>query len=303
MEIFKIILLIVAYSFGIATLIVQIISYLKDLEYKETIFFTIVFLLLIIASTIQGVVKTEDLLLFDIQDLAINVLTVVFAISIPVNIHKERVDTFRKLRNGVVISIGTIIIALVVMLHSLNHSVLTIWVVSAHLFLSVIYSMFFLLSTKPGVLIKSREKSERLLAFLILIIMTVSLAFIVVNFKVFTFKYLQQNGGVILAIICIILSVSKIPGDIKKLVQTENTISTDENKLAKLGITQREQEVLQLLITGKAYKEIASELFISLPTVKTHVSNIYSKAKVRNRLELSNLINYKIGRASCWGRV
>lgn len=292
MEILKIIFLILAYSLGIATLIVQIICYLKDLEYKETIFFTIAFLLLIIASTIQGLVKTENSLLFDIQDLTINVLTVVFAISIPINIHKERVDMFRKTRNGVVITIGTIIIALVILLHSLNQSVLTIWFVSGHLFLSVIYSMFYLLFTKPGTLIQFREKSERLLAFIVLLIMIVSFVLFVVNYEKFTLKTLQQNGGIILAIICIILSVSKIPGDIKKLVQIEKTISTDENKLAKLGITQREQEVLQLLVTGKTYKEIAAELFISLPTVKTHVSNIYSKAKVRNRLELSNLINY-----------
>jgi DNA-binding CsgD family transcriptional regulator len=290
MEILKIIFLILAYSLGIATLIVQFICYLKDLEYKETIFFTIVFLLLIIASTIQGFVKTENSLLFDIQELAINILTVVFAISIPINIHKERVDTFRKTRNGVVITIGTITITLVILLHSFNQSVLTIWFVSVHLFLSVIYSMSFLLFTKPGTLIQFREKSERILAFIVLIIMIFSFVLFVVNYEKFTLELLQQNGGVILAIICIILSVSKIPSDIKKLVQTEKTISTDENTIAKLGITQREQEVLQLLVTGKTYKEIATELFISLPTVKTHVSNIYSKVKVRNRLELSNLI-------------
>ena len=290
MEILKIIFLILAYSLGIATLIVQFICYLKDLEYKETIFFTIVFLLLIIASTIQGFVKTENSLLFDIQELAINILTVVFAISIPINIHKERVDTFRKTRNGDVITIGTITITLVILLHSFNQSVLTIWFVSVHLFLSVIYSMFFLLFTKPGTLIQFREKSERILAFIVLIIMIFSFVLFVVNYGKFTLELLQQNGGVILAIICIILSVSKIPSDIKKLVQTEKTISTDENTIAKLGITQREQEVLQLLVTGKTYKEIATELFISLPTVKTHVSNIYSKTNVRNRLELSNLI-------------
>jgi len=281
----------VAYSLGIATLIVQIICYLKDLEYKETIFFTIVFLLLIIASTIQGFVKTGSSLLFEVQDLVINVLTVVFAISIPVNIHKERVDMFRKTRNGVVITIGTIIISLVILLHSLNQSVITIWFVSVHLFLTVIYSMFFLLFTKPGALIQTREKSERLLAFIVLMIMAFSFVLLAVNYEKITLKLLQQKGGILLAIICIVLSVSKIPSDVKKLVQTGKIIATDENKLEKLGITQREQEVLQLLVTGKTYKEIGTELFISLPTVKTHVSNIYSKAKVRNRLELSNLIN------------
>jgi DNA-binding CsgD family transcriptional regulator len=291
MEILKIIFLIVAYSLGIATLIVQIICYLKDLEYKETIFFTIVFLLLIIAYTIQGFVKTEHSLLFDIKDLTIHVLTVVFAISIPININKERVDLFRKTRNGVVVTIGTIIIALVIFLYFVNQSFTTIWFVSGHLFLSVIYSMFYLLFTKPGTLIQFREKSERLLAFIVLTIMLVSFVLFVINYEKFTLKTMQQNGGIILAIICIILSMSKIPTDIKKLVQIDNTNSIDDNNLTKLGITQREKEVLQLLVTGKTYREIAMKLFISLPTVKTHVSNIYSKAKVRNRLELSNLIN------------
>jgi len=88
------------------------------------------------------------------------------------------------------------------------------------------------------------------------------------------------------------LTLTKIPADIKKLTRREIKISINESHLHLLGITQREQEVLLLLIKGKEYKEIATELFISLPTVKTHVSNIYSKAKVRNRLELSNLIRY-----------
>ena len=112
----------------------------------------------------------------------------------------------------------------------------------------------------------------------------------VVNVEKFTLKQMQQNGGVVLAVICIVLAAGKIPGDIKRLVQSERIVTADENQLARLGITQREHEVILLLITGKTYKEIAAELFISLPTVKTHVSNIYSKANVRNRLELSNLI-------------
>jgi DNA-binding CsgD family transcriptional regulator len=291
MEIVKIIFLILAYSLGIATLVVQIICYLKDLEYKETIFFTITFLLLIIASTFQSFVKTENSLLLDIQELSTNILSVVFAISIPINIHKERVDKYRKIRNQVVITFGTIIVALVVLLHSLNQSILIILFVSTHLFLSVIYSMFFLLFTKPGKLIQVREKSEQMIAIIVILIMIFSFVLFIVNAENFTLKLMQQSGGIILAIICIILSVGKIPGDIKKLVQTEKTCTTDENNLATLGITQREKDVLKLLVRGKTYKEIAAKLFISLPTVKTHVSNIYSKTNVRNRLELSNLIN------------
>ncbi|MBN1950796.1 MAG: helix-turn-helix transcriptional regulator [Bacteroidales bacterium] len=291
MEILKIILLILAYTLGIATLIVQIVCFLKDLEYKETILFTIVFLCLIIASTFQSFVKTENSLLLDIQELATNILTLAFAISIPINIHKERVDKYRKIRNNIVITIGTIVTILVIMMHSFNDSILAILIVSIHLLLTVVYSMFFLLFTKPGVLIQFREKSERKIAIIVLIIMIFTSILFIVTAENFDLKQIQQNGGIILAIICIVLSVSKIPGDIKKLLQSEKTFTPDDNKLEKLGITQREQDVLKLLITGKTYNEMAAELFISLPTVKTHVSNIYSKANVRNRLELSNLIN------------
>jgi DNA-binding CsgD family transcriptional regulator len=291
MEILKIMFLILAYSLGIATLIIQVICYLKDLEYKETIFFTMVFLLLIIASTFQSLARTDNSNLLYFQELATNILTVVFAISIAVNIHKERVDTYRKIRNSFVIAIGTVVIFFVILINPLNQSTTAIFLVSMHLLLSVVYSMLFILFSKPGVLIQKREKSERIIALVVLAIMLFSSAIFLVNAQKLTLKILQQSGGFILAIVCIVLSLSKIPSDIKKLLESDKTITPDENILAKLGITNREQEVIQLLITGRTYKEIAAGLFISLPTVKTHVSNIYSKANVRNRLELSNLIN------------
>ena len=275
---------------GIATLIVQIISYLKDLEYKETIFFTIAFLLLIIASTFQSFLETSSPALFNLTEMLTNVLIVVFAISIPVNIHKERVDRHRKTRNSIVFTIGSVMVISIILLYHFNQPIFTIILVSLHLFLSVLYSMFFLLFSKPGPLIRAREKSERLIASIILVVMVSAFVLFVVNVEKFTLKQMQQNGGVVLAVICIVLAAGKIPGDIKRLVQSERIVTADENQLARLGITQREHEVILLLITGKTYKEIAAELFISLPTVKTHVSNIYSKANVRNRLELSNLI-------------
>ncbi len=51
-------------------------------------------------------------------------------------------------------------------------------------------------------------------------------------------------------------------------------------------LTSREKEVLQLVLSGKSNCEIASELFISQNTVKTHIRNIYSKYNVKSRMEL-----------------
>ncbi|SNR37467.1 two component transcriptional regulator, LuxR family [Haloechinothrix alba] len=52
-------------------------------------------------------------------------------------------------------------------------------------------------------------------------------------------------------------------------------------------LTVREREVLRLLARGYAYKEIASELFISVKTVETHVSSVLRKTQLSNRYELS----------------
>jgi LuxR family maltose regulon positive regulatory protein len=50
-------------------------------------------------------------------------------------------------------------------------------------------------------------------------------------------------------------------------------------------LTERELEVLAQLIDGKPNKEICAELFISLNTVKKHITHIFDKLGVRNRTE------------------
>lgn len=57
----------------------------------------------------------------------------------------------------------------------------------------------------------------------------------------------------------------------------------DENLLSYL--TQREEEVLELLTQGITYKGVAAKLFISETTVKTHVNNIFQKLQVNDRTQ------------------
>src|SRR6185312_13121146 len=51
------------------------------------------------------------------------------------------------------------------------------------------------------------------------------------------------------------------------------------------GLTQRETEVLREIAAGKSNQEIARHLSISEATVKTHVNNIFSKARLRDRAQ------------------
>ena len=55
------------------------------------------------------------------------------------------------------------------------------------------------------------------------------------------------------------------------------------------GLSPRETEVLTLLCSGKTNDEIAAALFISVSTVKTHISSIFMKTGTRNRLETAIL--------------
>ena len=52
-------------------------------------------------------------------------------------------------------------------------------------------------------------------------------------------------------------------------------------------LTDREEEVLEAVARGLTNNEIADRLFISLPTVKTHISHLMTKVGARNRVELA----------------
>jgi DNA-binding NarL/FixJ family response regulator len=59
----------------------------------------------------------------------------------------------------------------------------------------------------------------------------------------------------------------------------------ESKKTAEDLLTRREIEILKLLTQGCKNKEIAERLFISEKTVKTHLTNIFAKLKIKDRLQ------------------
>ena len=53
----------------------------------------------------------------------------------------------------------------------------------------------------------------------------------------------------------------------------------------------REREVYRLIVKGNSNKEIADTLYVSMGTVKNHITSIYKKLKVNNRTEFFNKID------------
>ncbi|AYC30200.1 response regulator [Paenisporosarcina cavernae] len=85
---------------------------------------------------------------------------------------------------------------------------------------------------------------------------------------------------------------------IRKLMRGENTLHPQATSLLMKGrepreipphetfpLTPREQDVLSELTKGKSNREIASSLFVTEKTVKTHISNIFTKLHVQDRTQ------------------
>lgn len=62
------------------------------------------------------------------------------------------------------------------------------------------------------------------------------------------------------------------------------------SKIAEYNLTNRENEILDLLAKGYRYKEIAAKLFVSLETVRSHVHHIYEKLQVSSRTDALNKV-------------
>ncbi len=60
--------------------------------------------------------------------------------------------------------------------------------------------------------------------------------------------------------------------------------------VAKLGLTQRESQIVEKFAVGKSTQTLAEELCISVATVRTHLRKIFAKLEIGSRVELLSLV-------------
>lgn len=79
----------------------------------------------------------------------------------------------------------------------------------------------------------------------------------------------------------------------KLLGEVEENQEIPPSVIKKYNLTRREVEIMKLVLEGMNARQISETLYISLPTVKTHIYNIYQKTGVKNRLALARLCSLK----------
>ena len=98
--------------------------------------------------------------------------------------------------------------------------------------------------------------------------------------------YILNNSGpheLAQALICISKSSKSHLPAVDTNIATEFGASSEQAEVSNNDLSNREGEVLQLVAEGASNKIIASTLFISQNTVKTHLRNIMNKLGVVNR--------------------
>lgn len=78
-----------------------------------------------------------------------------------------------------------------------------------------------------------------------------------------------------------------------KLLSGEALPNKNSHITPDYNLSEREVNVLKLMIKGLSYNEIGEQLFISPNTVRTHVNNIYKKLHLNSRSQIMSLAHQK----------
>ena len=92
------------------------------------------------------------------------------------------------------------------------------------------------------------------------------------------------NAYIVIGVILISVALTSV------LIITTSLLKKPSTPKLEDKLTNQEKVVINLIKKGMTNKEIASELNVSLSTVKTHINNIYKKSEVKNRQELLTIV-------------
>ncbi len=286
----EIVLAAFAYTAGIASLVLQVICYLKKMEYMITILFTVSFLFLIATVSLNEVNYIFTNHFNHKIDILMTISMLCLALATPISIHKERMFKYSAIMNRFFYLTTAGMFVFMVSGYLMGYKTVTELTIRYYMFLSIGYSMIIVLTQKPGMLVKHRNRIDKISS---IVFFSIFPLFILIDICYNRLPVIQKyipEGAYVLYIFFIYLATEKLLDDIKRLTMFSPQNTFNQHVLDRYEITPRESEVLMQIIKGKSYSEIAEHLFISMPTVKTHISRAYKKMNINNKIELINLL-------------
>ena len=115
---------------------------------------------------------------------------------------------------------------------------------------------------------------------------------------------LEIYGGIVAAIFAVLgiwlglrltrrsnvsIATEALPAANAATIASAAPFTRDDVRVATLGITPRELEMLELVAAGLSNKEIAAREFVSENTVKTHLSRVFDKLGAKRRTQAVQL--------------
>lgn len=126
-------------------------------------------------------------------------------------------------------------------------------------------------------------------AYVSVLVFGLILGLLTITLQFFEYRYYvgRLNTDIYTAVVATIFTAIGIwlGMSLLKGKKEKNSPEIDLSKVKKLKLNEREYEVLQLIAQGLSNQEIADKLFLALPTIKTHTSNLYWKLNVQSRTQ------------------
>lgn len=278
---FEYIILGLTYTSLCIALFLQWVCYKRNIENLETVAFTTSLLLLILAISLSPLFPVGET-----SNLATLIAMVLVSATTFLNTWSERKHTLKEVFKKNYVALAALLIISILIAYFSGHLIFAQYAVVAFLIGSVLGSIGLAQVTKPIKKYEHLEKSNKIFGVIFSILVPSYLIF----HYVFEKEYQHFQIGFLLYLAFTVLAIHKIYDDLKRLSLVHITVEPQTQHFKNFGLTEREEEIARLLVQGITYLNISEQLFISLPTVKTHASNIYKKCNVKSRHELTFLL-------------
>ncbi|UPQ78756.1 LuxR C-terminal-related transcriptional regulator [Flavobacterium azooxidireducens] len=274
---FEYILLGLTYTTLFISIFLQWVCYKRNIENIETIAFTVSLLLLIVSISLSPLFPVGET-----SNISTLIAMVLVSITTFLNTWSERKHSFKIVYKRAYLTFATLLLIVIFVTYFLDHLIVAQNAVVAFLIGSVLGALGLAQSTKPIKRYLHLEKVNKIFGLIFLILVPTYLIF----HYGFEKEYQQFPIGFLLYIAFTLLALHKIYDDLQRLSLVNKKVEPQKQHFKNYCLTGREEEIARLLVQGITYQNISEQLFISLPTVKTHASNIYKKCNVKTRHEL-----------------